>query len=76
MPGMPVLSGQDLARPLEILGWSIVRQRGSHMIMTREGSLVTLSVPNHKTIAGGTLRSIVRLAGLTMEEFLAHFANQ
>jgi predicted RNA binding protein YcfA (HicA-like mRNA interferase family) len=75
MPSIPVLSGQELAKFLETFGWTIVRQRGSHMILTREGSKVTLSVPNHKTIARGALRSIIRLAGLTPEEFLAHLAN-
>ena len=40
------------------------------MILTKPGSIVTLSVPDHREIAKGTLRSLIRLAGLTAEEFL------
>jgi hypothetical protein len=40
------------------------------MILVKEGSITTLSVPNHKTVARGTLRSLIRAAGLTVEEFL------
>ncbi len=39
--------------------------------MTKAGSLVTLSVPNHVPVAKGTLRSLIRSAGLTVDEFLA-----
>ena len=39
--------------------------------MTKEGEIVTLSVPNHKEIAKGTLRSLIRAAGLTVDEFSA-----
>ena len=37
--------------------------------MTKPGELVTLSVPNHSTVAKGTLRSLIRSAGLTVDEF-------
>ena len=39
--------------------------------MTKDGALVTLSVPNHREVAKGTLRSLIRTAGLTVEEFVA-----
>jgi predicted RNA binding protein YcfA (HicA-like mRNA interferase family) len=44
-------------------------QRGSHIVMVREGSQSSLSVPSHKTLAKGTLRSLIRDAGLTVDDF-------
>jgi predicted RNA binding protein YcfA (HicA-like mRNA interferase family) len=51
-------------------GWEMVRQRGSHMILVKVGHGATLSVPDHKEVARGTLRSLVRASGLTLDEFL------
>jgi predicted RNA binding protein YcfA (HicA-like mRNA interferase family) len=67
---LPVLSGKQVRKAFENDGWEYIRQRGSHMILVKEGSMATLSVPNHKTVARGTLRSLIRAAGLTVEEFL------
>ena len=61
MPSLPAISGQEVVRVFESFGWEVVRQRGSHIIMTREGEIVTLSIPNHKEVAKGTLRSLIRL---------------
>lgn len=69
MPVLPAVSGRDTVRAFEALGWQVVRQRGSHIVLTKEGSLVTLSVPDHKEIAKGTLRGLIRSAGLTVTEF-------
>lgn len=55
----------------ESFGWVMVRQVGSHMIMTKSGELVTLSVPDHKEIAKGTLRSLIRSANITVDQFIA-----
>jgi hypothetical protein len=41
------------------------------MILVKEGSWATLSVPDHREVAPGTLRSLVRASGLTVEQFLA-----
>lgn len=49
----------------------MARQRGSHMILIRSGSLASLSVPDHKELAKGTLRALIRAADLTLEEFVA-----
>jgi len=38
-------------------------------IMTKSGSIVSLSIPNHREIAKGTLRKLIRLAGLTVDDF-------
>ena len=69
MPALPVLSGRKAVRAFEKLGWQIARQRGSHIILIREGENVTLSIPNHKEVAKGTLRSLIRAAGITVDEF-------
>ena len=70
---LPVISGKEVRKAFENQGWEYVRQRGSHMIMVKAGSIATLSVPNHKTVARGTLRSLIRASGLTVDEFLALF---
>jgi predicted RNA binding protein YcfA (HicA-like mRNA interferase family) len=69
MPALPVLSGRKAVRVFEKLGWQVARQRGSHIVMVKEGENVTLSVPDHREIAKGTLRSLIRCARLTVEEF-------
>jgi predicted RNA binding protein YcfA (HicA-like mRNA interferase family) len=56
-------------RVFEELGWQIARQRGSHIIMVKTGEMETLSIPDHKEVAKGTLRSLIRSAGITVEEF-------
>ena len=70
MPKLPVVSGRTFVKALSQLGWEFVRQRGSHMILVKEGSIVSLSVPDHKELAKGTLRSLLRIADVTLEEFL------
>ena len=70
MPSLPVISGRETVWRFESLGWQFARQRGSHMILTKPGSMVTLSVPDHREVARGTLRSLILLAGSTAEEFL------
>ena len=70
MASLPVLSGQEVVRIFETFGWSVARQRSSHIIMTKEGENVTLSIPNHKEVARGTLRSLIRSANLTVDEFV------
>ena len=69
MPALPVLSGRKVVRVFEDLGWQVARQRGSHIIMIKDGEIATLSIPDHKEVAKGTLRSLIRTAGITVEEF-------
>jgi predicted RNA binding protein YcfA (HicA-like mRNA interferase family) len=69
MPALPVLSGRKTVRAFERLGWQVARQRGSHIIMVRGGEITTLSIPDHKEVAKGTLRSLIRSAGITVDEF-------
>lgn len=70
MPPLPVLSGREVVKVFESFGWEVARQSGSHIIMTKEGELVTLSVPDHKEVAKGTLRSLIRAANLTVDQFV------
>jgi predicted RNA binding protein YcfA (HicA-like mRNA interferase family) len=70
MPTLPVLSGQDVIRIFRSFGWEVVRQSSSHVIVTKAGENVTLSVPDHKEVAKGTLRSLIRSANITVVEFI------
>ena len=70
MPQVPLLRPRDVVKTFERLGWEVARQRGSHIIMTKEGHIATLSVPNHPEVARGTLRGLIAKAGITVEEFL------
>ena len=67
---LPVLSGRRLVKIFAQEGWHMVRQRGSHMILIKEGSISSLSVPDHNEVAKGTLRSLIRASGLTVNEFI------
>lgn len=71
MPRLPTLSGRDVVRVFQHLGWHVARQSSSHIIMVQEGALATLSIPNHKEVAKGTLRSLIRAANLSVAEFIA-----
>lgn len=70
MPKLPRISGKDAIKVFKKLGWEISRQRGSHIIMTKEGSVYTLSVPNKSILAPGLLRSLISKADLTVDEFI------
>lgn len=71
MSSFPVMSGRKVVRVFEWLGWQVARQRGSHIIMVKDGHDATLSIPDHKEVAKGTLRSLIRSADLTVAEFIA-----
>jgi len=45
------------------------RQKGSHVVLLKQGHIASLSVPQHKELAPGMLRSLIRAAGMTVEEF-------
>ncbi len=75
MPPLPVLTPREVVRVLERLGWRVARTRGSHIILVREGHPATLSVPDHREVARGTLRTLIARAGLTPEEFLARLSD-
>lgn len=70
MPRLPRLSGREVVQVFERLGWEKARQSGSHIILLRDGHPSTLSVPDHKEVALGTLRSLIRNADLTVTQFV------
>ena len=68
MPKLPHISGTEAVRALQELGFEVIRQKGSHIVM-RRGSQGCI-VPNHREIKIGTLAGIIRQAGVSAEEFI------
>ena len=68
MPEYPCLSGAEIVKALERLGFEQIRQRGSHVILRRGQSGCV--VPLHRQVNRGTLTGIIRQAGVTPDEFL------
>jgi len=69
MASLPVISGSETVKVFERFGWTVARQTSSHVIMTKEGQIASLSIPNHKEVARGTLRSLIKSANLSVDEF-------
>ncbi len=68
---LPVVSGIEVVKALTKVGFELDHQTGSHMILRRkEPPHLRITVSNHKEIAKGTLRAIIRDSGLTVEEFV------
>ena len=71
MSGLPVISAKELLSIIKKIGYEIDHQTGSHIILrNKQAPYRRLTIPNHKEIAKGTLRAIIRECGLTLEEFL------
>ena len=68
MPNLPHLSGADVVRVLERLGFVVVRQRGSHIVLRRGASGCV--VPNHREVKLGTLAGVLKQAGVSADEFI------
>lgn len=74
MSPLPVVSGREAVRAFERAGYSVDHQTGSHIILRHtEPPYRRLTVPNHKELAKGTLRALIREAGLTLAEFQGLF---
>ncbi len=72
MSKLPVVSGSETLKAFQKIGYRLDHQTGSHMILRRASSpFRRLTVPNHRELAKGTLRSLIREAGLTVQEFMA-----
>ena len=70
MKKLQLISGREAVQAFQKVGYEIDHQTGSHIILRHINSPHRrLSVPNHKTLAKGTLRALIRQAGLTVEEF-------
>lgn len=72
MPELRDVSGEEAIRAFERLGFRRVRQRGSHVVLRKDlpGGSIGCVVPQHRVLAHGTLRGILKQAGVTAEEFL------
>ena len=66
---LPRISGRECVRALEKQGFYFKRQTGSHMILRRDDPFSQIVVPDHKELDRGTLRAIIRQAGLSIDEF-------
>ena len=62
-------SGSEAVRKFERAGWTVARQRGSHVMMVKVGYEYTLSIPQHNELGPGLLRKLIRQADLTVEAF-------
>jgi predicted RNA binding protein YcfA (HicA-like mRNA interferase family) len=72
MPKLPILSGKEVSKILTKIGYEFDHQTGSHIILRNiNPPHRRLTIPNHKEIAKGTLRSIIRQSGLTPDDFIA-----
>ena len=67
MPKLPVVSGNFVVRILRSVGYSLDRQKGSHMIMIKSGER-SIPIPNHDPISTGTLIQILRQAKISRQE--------
>ena len=70
MSRLPVCSGREVIRAFVRAGWTEDRQRGSHVTLIKPDIAVVLTVPPHDTLGPGLLRSLIRKAGLSVEEFV------
>jgi predicted RNA binding protein YcfA (HicA-like mRNA interferase family) len=69
---LPSISGREVVRAFEGIGYERDRQRGSHIVLRhRDAPHRRLVVPDHRVVAKGTLRALIRESGLTVDEFIA-----
>jgi len=64
------ISGKDAVKAFQKAGWQVIGQVGSHIVLSKQGVRVNLSIPQHKELSIGTLRALIRNSGLTVDEFL------
>lgn len=73
MTSLPVISGRDAIAAFGRIGYQVVRQKGSHVRLRHptDSTRIPLTVPDHKELKPGTLRALIRDAGLSVDEFAA-----
>jgi predicted RNA binding protein YcfA (HicA-like mRNA interferase family) len=70
MSRLASIPGKNAVRAFGRAGWIRLGQVGSHVMMSKPGVRVNLSIPQHKELSVGTLRALIRYAGMTVEQFL------
>jgi predicted RNA binding protein YcfA (HicA-like mRNA interferase family) len=69
---LPVVSCREAVAAFQKVGYEVDHQSGSHLVLRRQTAPHRrLTIPNHREIARGTLRSLIRESGLTVDEFVA-----
>lgn len=68
---MANISGKDAAKAFQKAGWETRGQVGSHLVLTKSGVRANLTVPQHGELAPGTLRGLIKTAGISVDEFLS-----
>ena len=69
---LPVISGKKAVKAFAKAGWHLDRTSGSHAILRKEGSAITLSIPMHSELRKGLLRSLLKDAAIDLEEFISY----
>ncbi len=62
-------SGSEAVHKFQKLGWQVDRQKGSHVMMVKEGYFYTLSIPQHRELGLGIIRKLIKQAGISIEQF-------
>lgn len=70
MNKLPRISGRECAKALGKAGYHVRRQEGSHMVLRRDDPFAQVVVPDHKELDRGTLRAIIRQAGISVDDFV------
>ena len=70
MSKLPQVSGAEVVRALQKIGFTVRRQHGSHIIMRRDNPFAQTVVPNHRQIDRGTLRAILRQTEITVDKLI------
>ncbi len=64
------ISGAEAVKAFQKAGWQDIGQVGSHLVMIKKGVRANLSIPQHKELSVGTLRTLIRKSEMTVDEFL------
>ncbi len=70
MARLPALPAREIVKAFGRAGFELERQTGSHLVLYSAARRQALSVPNHDPVKRGTLRALIRHAGLTVDDFL------
>jgi len=75
MTKLPIISGKEAIKIFQKAGWIVSHQKGSHVILTKTGKYVNLSIPLHKELDTGTLRGLIRDSGMSVLEFCRYLSK-
>ncbi len=69
---LPIISGKEAIKAFQKAGWKVARQKGSHVTLVKEDHPMILTIPLHRELDRGLLRSLIKKSGLSIEEFLRY----